>query len=187
MMREANVGPPPTGPPPGVTLDPNGLGSDGNNYVKSNNNWYYCSTHGYDVNHQSNNCPRPAHWHNSNATRMNPLGGSTKGKHKFLLPLPRRTCSPLQSNGQIHPPSQQPQAPINYQPPMSYQQPSYQQPSYQQPSYQQPRYQQPSYYQPNYQQPPQPPHYQPPQPPMNYQQQHHQQNGWSQPGHGWGN
>ena len=98
---------------------------------------------------------------------QNPLGESTKGKHKFLLPLPRRTCSPLQSNGQIHPPSQQPQAPINYQPPMSYQQPSYQQS--------------------NYQQPPQPPHYQPPQPPMNYQQQHHQQNGWSQPGHGWGN
>ena len=35
----------------------------------------------------SGNCNTPAYWYNP-ATRMNPMGGSTIGMHKFLLHLP---------------------------------------------------------------------------------------------------
>ena len=58
------------------------------NQIKRFANWNYCSTHGYDVDdfHTSETCQNPSPRHNFNATRDNPMGGSTKNYNKILFP-----------------------------------------------------------------------------------------------------
>ena len=58
------------------------------NNVKRYECWNYCHTHGYDVapTHTSMTCTKPDPGHQMYATRSNPMGGSTKGQHKTILP-----------------------------------------------------------------------------------------------------
>ena len=60
--------------------------SNPQNPIKRYENWWYCHTHGCDVDHQSNNCPRPRAGHQFMATRNNRMGGSNKQHHKTTLP-----------------------------------------------------------------------------------------------------
>ena len=70
-------------------------GNFGNNNNRNNNqnlikrfiNWNYCWNHGCDVEgfHKSQSCPAPEQRHQQNATRKNPMGGSSKGTHKNAL------------------------------------------------------------------------------------------------------
>ena len=55
------------------------------NPVKFHKNWFYCWSCGYDVDHESQNCPCPAPGHVYHATRNNPCGGRKKGIHKNVL------------------------------------------------------------------------------------------------------
>ena len=75
--------------PQGVTVDDQGRGSDGKNYVKHYNNWIYFPSCRYDVldNHfASGYCPRTGIQHNPSITRKNTMGGNQKAAHKFILP-----------------------------------------------------------------------------------------------------
>ena len=55
------------------------------NPVKWHKNWFYCWSCGYDVDHESQNCPFPAPGHVHHATRSNPCGGRKKGIHKNVM------------------------------------------------------------------------------------------------------
>ena len=55
------------------------------NPVKYHKNWWYCWSHGYDVDHDSAHCPNPRAGHVSYATRDNPCNGCMKAKHKTQM------------------------------------------------------------------------------------------------------
>jgi hypothetical protein len=56
------------------------------NPVKRHNNWYYCWSHGFDVDHESHQCMERRWGHQDGATRMNTMGGYQAKKHKTQLP-----------------------------------------------------------------------------------------------------
>jgi hypothetical protein len=56
------------------------------NPVKRHNNWYYCWSHGFDVDHESHQCMDRRWGHQDGATRMNTMGGCQAKKHKTQLP-----------------------------------------------------------------------------------------------------
>jgi hypothetical protein len=88
---------------------PNGAAA---NPVKRFKNWHYCHTHGGNVvdNHTSATCACLGKHHQRAATRVNTMGGNTRGMNKIILP-----------SAVVHaPPTYQPlPRPINYAPTFS--------------------------------------------------------------------
>ena len=77
----------PTAPPAGPTTTTPPTGAPYSNTQKFFNNLFYCYTCGYDVDHQSINCPNKKLGHRDDATRDNAhliMGASMKGQHKTL-------------------------------------------------------------------------------------------------------
>jgi len=56
------------------------------NPVKRHNNWLYCWSHGYNVDHSSEGCTNPRPGHVWTATHNNNCGGCQEKKHKTMLP-----------------------------------------------------------------------------------------------------
>ncbi len=118
----------PTGPPATQVTPPHP--------VKRFANMNYCHTHGADIDdaHNSATCTRPGPFHNYQATRTNPMGGSIKGTHKTIMPNTGGQPQPQHNGytrGPTYPPMQmRPQklqrynypAPPTMPPPMAYQQ-----------------------------------------------------------------
>ena len=55
------------------------------NPYKRKDGCLYCHTHGYDVDHSSEQCMKPDAGHVWTATRDNPMGGSPKNAHKVIM------------------------------------------------------------------------------------------------------
>lgn len=56
------------------------------NPVKRHDNWFYCWSHGFDVDHDSMHCMNQKWGHQIHATRNNCMGGCQAKKHKTVLP-----------------------------------------------------------------------------------------------------